>query len=110
MRARRAPVLFERQVVRIDGRTACAAVVVSLHARARRQRRRAAEEQHGLRDDLGRVALLAVLALPRTGVQTAFDVRLPALLQELAAQLRELVPRDDVEPVGLLAPLALRRL
>src|SRR5207237_740365 len=71
--------------------------------------RRSAEEEHRLRDNFRAISLLAVLALPGARVKPSFDIRLAALLEELAAELGELVPGHHVEPVRLLAPLAFRR-
>src|SRR5262249_33516017 len=52
--------------------------------------------------DLRLVALLPVLVLPAPGLQAALDVDLFALLKVFAADLGELLPGDDVVPLGAL--------
>src|SRR5688500_3189604 len=76
----------------------------------------AAEELHGLGDDLGRVALLPFLVRPLARLQAALDVDRAALVQVLPAVLRGAAPGDDAVPLGpllgrlpVLAPEALVR-
>ena len=52
----------------------------------------AAQELHALRDDLGDVALVAVLVVVLPGADRALDVDLAALLQVLAARLAPAFP------------------
>src|SRR5262249_36762366 len=62
-----------------------------------------------LQHDLGRVAVLPVLALPLARLQRPLDEHLRALLQVLLGDLAQvLVEDDDRVPLGLLAPLARR--
>src|SRR5262249_48229438 len=67
----------------------------------------AAQEAHVLRDDLGDVALVAVLVVVVARADRALDEDLPALTQVLAAVLALLSPDDDVVPLGTLLALAL---
>src|SRR5436189_689606 len=53
--------------------------------------------------------LLAVRALPRAGLQSAFDVNAFAFAQVLVATLREFAPGDDVEPFSFFTSLAFTR-
>ena len=59
-------------------------------------------------DELGGVALLAVLVLPLAGLDAALDVDLGALAQVFRGALGLLAPGDDAEPLGLFLPLARR--
>ena len=69
--------------------------------------RPALEVLDGVGHQLGRVALLAVLALPLAGLEAAFDVDLGALAQVLGGELGLLAPGDDAEPLRLFLALAL---
>src|SRR5581483_12021024 len=66
----------------------------------------AAEELHGLGDDLDRLPLLAVLGLPLAPVEAAVDRDGPALREVLRAVLALVAPDGDVEVVGLVRPRA----
>src|SRR5207237_637888 len=70
----------------------------------------AVQELDGVGVDLGARALLAVLALPRAGLQAALDVDHRSLAQVLGADLGQvslaLVPGHDVVEVGELLALA----
>src|SRR5437660_7148010 len=66
----------------------------------------AAEELDGVRDDLDRLALRAVLGLPLAPVEAAVDADRPALRKVLRAALCLVPPDGDVEVVRLVAPLA----
>src|SRR5262249_57457948 len=67
----------------------------------------AAEELDALRDDLGDVALVAVLVVVLPGAHGALDEHLPALGEVLPAGLGLLPPHDHVVPLGALLALAL---
>src|SRR4029450_5819599 len=67
-----------------------------------------AEQLDAVRDDLGRVLLLAVLVVPAAGLQAALDVDLLALLQVLvhgAAALLRVAEHLDAMPLDLVGPL-----
>src|SRR5579859_1303549 len=99
--------LLERQIVGVVDLAVhhrVAAAVASGSGRAR-----AIEELHVLRHDFRRVALLAVLPVPRPRLQAALDVDAPALLQELVALLGQLVPGHHPHPLGLFAAFAVGR-
>src|SRR4029453_11028305 len=66
----------------------------------------AAEELHGVGDDLDRLALRAVLGLPLTPVEAAVDAYRASLGEVLRAALALVPPDGDVEVVRLVAPLA----
>src|SRR5262249_4568937 len=72
------------------------------------RRGRAAEELDALRDELGPVTLLAVLPLPRAGLEPADDVGKAAFAEILVTGFRELVPSDDAEPLRFFLGLAVR--
>src|SRR6185312_16150701 len=65
----------------------------------------AAEKLDGVRDDLGRVTLLAVL-VPRTRLETALDVDRTPLVEILGAILSGLSPDLDAMPLGLFLLLS----
>src|SRR4029079_5855181 len=67
---------------------------------------RTAEHLHLVRDDVGRVALDAVLVGVLVRAQRAFDVHLPALLEIFAGDLAELAEQHDAVPLGALLVLA----
>src|SRR5262245_35668276 len=58
------------------------------------------------RDDLGAVALLALLVLPLPRADAPLDEDLPALGEVLAADLGLLAPHHDPMPLGLFLLLA----
>src|SRR6185436_7652751 len=64
----------------------------------------AAQQDQVVGDDLRGVALIAVLILPTTRLDAAFNVDLLALGQVRGDVLG--TPQDDVVPVGLFLPLA----
>src|SRR5262249_28660396 len=66
----------------------------------------AAEELHGVRDDLHRLALRAVLRVPLTPLEAPVDRDGPALREVLRATLTLVAPDGDVEVVRLLGPLS----
>src|SRR5699024_10212429 len=66
----------------------------------------AVEHLHLVGDDLGGVAILAVLALPFAGAQAAFDVDFRALAQILAGDFSQAVEEHDPVPLGALLGLA----
>src|SRR5215210_7033973 len=68
----------------------------------------AAEELDGVRDDLHRLPLGAVLRLPLAPVESAVDADRAALRQVLRTALALVPPDGDVEVVRLVAPLARR--
>src|SRR5439155_8209217 len=57
-------------------------------------------------DDLHRQTLLALAVGPRSRLKTALDEHQATLLDQLLCRLREALPADDAEPLGLLASLA----
>ena len=60
-----------------------------------------------LQDDFGRIAILAVLVLPFSGLELALDINLGALLQILLGNLAETFTKDhDAMPFRLFFPLA----
>src|SRR5690606_21638110 len=65
-----------------------------------------AEHLHLARDDLGGVAILAVLVLPLASAQRSLDVDLRAFAQVLARDLAELVEQHDRVPLGALLLIA----
>src|SRR5690606_7587438 len=67
----------------------------------------AAEHLHLVGDDLGDVALLAVLAGELVVADRALDVDLAALAQVLAGDLAELAEQLDAVPFGALLDIAL---
>src|SRR5919109_1003892 len=71
-------------------------------------RRPAATPEHlqVIPDDLGRVALVALLVLPLAGAQAPLDVDLRALAQVLAGDLREAAEQRHPMPLGALLLLA----
>ena len=74
-----------------------------------RPRRRAAAGRAAITcvgDELGRVALLAVLVLLLAGLEAALDEDLAPLRRYSAVRSRERAPGHDAEPLGLLLPLA----
>src|SRR5262249_13431538 len=87
---------------------------VGLGLRARRHELRlaalavtaAAEELHGLGDDLDGLALRPVLRLPPAPRPPPVDPDRPALGQVLRAALALVAPDGDVEVVRLVRPLA----
>src|SRR5262249_22303861 len=84
---------------------AAAGARLALRARARAGSRAAAAEEHEVRrDDLGRVALVALLVVPAPRLQASLDVELLALRQVLLADLRRLAPHHHAMP---LRPLLL---
>src|SRR5579875_1782207 len=66
----------------------------------------AAEELHGLGDDIDRLTLLLILAHPLAPAQAAVDRHAPPLGQVLCAVLALRAPYGHVEVVGLVLPLA----
>src|SRR5690606_34906717 len=60
------------------------------------------EEADVVGDDLGGVALVAVLVFPGARLDAPLDVGLAPLAQVLATQLAELSPGDDAVPLGAL--------
>ena len=66
----------------------------------------AAEELHAVDDDLRHVPLVAVLVVPRAGLELALDVHGAALVEVLRAVLRGLPPHDEAVPLRLLLLLA----
>jgi hypothetical protein len=60
------------------------------------------EEPDVLRDNLGDVALVAVLVVVAAGADLALDEDLATLAQKLAAGLALFPPDDDVVPLGAL--------
>src|SRR5205085_7011981 len=66
----------------------------------------AAEELHGVGDDLDRLALGAVLRLPLAPFEAPVDRHRAALCEVLRAVLALVAPDRDVEVVRLLRPLA----
>src|SRR3569832_342478 len=80
-------------------------VAATAHAAAR-TRAAAVQHLHLGRDDLGGVAVLAVLVLPLARAQRALDVDLGALLHILARDLGEAVEEHHVVPLGALQILA----
>src|SRR5919198_2962919 len=70
----------------------------------------AAQELHGVRHDVDRLALVAVLVLPLAPLEAAVDGDGPALGQEARAVLALGAPDRDVEVVGLVLPVAGRAL
>ena len=66
----------------------------------------AAEELHGVGDDLDRLALGAVLGVPLAPLEPAVDRDRPSLREVLRAALALVAPDGDVEVVRLLGPLA----
>src|SRR3990172_5929783 len=67
-----------------------------------------AKHLHRVGDDLGRVAVMALLVLPLAGADAALDVDLRALLQVLAGDLRQAPEERDAVPLGRLLLLAAR--
>ena len=67
-------------------------------------RRLAVEHLHFADDDLGRVAVLALLVLPFASLQLPFDVNLRSLVQVLADHLGKAAPGNALDP---LCPLLL---
>jgi len=61
----------------------------------------AVEHLHRVANDLGGFPLFAVLRFVGTDRETALDQARHALLQIRVARLCELVPRDDVDVIGL---------
>ena len=51
--------------------------------------------------------LLAILIVPAARLQPAFDVDRLAFAQMLLADLGQIAPRDDVEPLRLFASVAI---
>ena len=66
----------------------------------------AAEELHGVGDDVDRLALVALLVLPLAPLEAAVDGDRAALGQVARAVLALRAPDGDVEVVGLVDPLA----
>ncbi len=60
-----------------------------------------AEELHDVGDDLGGVALDALLVLVAAGLDASLDVDLATLGKEAVAVLGLLAPHDDAVPLGL---------
>src|SRR3990170_1719306 len=95
---------LERDLFRFD-------VLRRLHRLVLLRQRRAArpvQEQHPVGDDLRAIALLTVRGIPGAGALATLDIHPAALLQELAALLRQLTPGHHAEPFGLLASLTVR--
>src|ERR1035437_3251656 len=61
---------------------------------------------HRVRNQLGRVVLLAVLAVPGSGLEPALDIDLAALPEVLGGPLGERGPSHDPEPLRLFLPFA----
>ena len=55
--------------------------------------------------DLGRIALLAALVVPRAGLQLAFDIDLAALFEVLLGHLGLPTPEHEPMPLGSLLAL-----
>jgi hypothetical protein len=66
----------------------------------------AAEELHGLGDDLDGLALRPVLGFPLAPVEASVDADGPALGEVLGAAFALVAPHGHVEVVRLVAPLA----
>src|SRR5437764_690153 len=66
----------------------------------------AAEELHGVGDDLDRLALRAVLRVPLAPLEPAVDCDGTTLGEVLRARFALVPPHGDVEVVRLLRPLA----
>src|SRR5260221_14147869 len=66
----------------------------------------AAQQDDAVAANLGRVALVALLVVPLTRLEAAFDVNLLALLQVLIQRLRLLAPENDPVPLRLFLALA----
>src|SRR5206468_3416889 len=62
------------------------------------------EHLHAGRDDLGLPVALALLVVPRPGLQPALDGDLLALAEVAPARLGEAVPGHDVVELRLLLP------
>src|SRR5262249_820969 len=62
----------------------------------------ATEHLHVVTDDLGRIALVALLVLPLARAQAALDVHLRALAQVLGRNLRQAPEECDPVPLGAL--------
>ena len=63
-----------------------------------------AEHLHAIGDDLGGVAVLAVVGLPLAGLQTALQVDQGALLQVFAGDLRDLAEKSGRDNALLRRP------
>src|SRR5262249_25248743 len=64
-----------------------------------------AEQHDPVAADFGRVALVAVLVVPLTRLQAAFDVDLFALGEIFGERFSRLPPEDDAVPLGFFLPL-----
>jgi len=82
-----------------------AAAVFTLTAGRRAHAFAATEHLHFVGNDLGRVALVAVLVLPLVGPDAPFDIDLAALLEILAGRLGQLAEEDDAVPFGAVLQL-----
>src|SRR6185436_11683488 len=67
-----------------------------------------AEHLHPVANDLGRVALVAVLVLVLAGANPSLDVDLRPLLQVFASDLGQAPEEGDAVPLGCLLHLAAR--
>src|SRR4051794_27682624 len=101
-RARRRAGRGGGEVVRVDGDVRAGAEAV---ARRAALVARAREELDRVGDDVYRLALLAVLALPLAPLEAAVDGDRPALGEVAGAVLALRAPDGDVEVVGLVDPL-----
>src|SRR3954447_4237647 len=95
------------EVARVGGNVGPGGEAVAAAASARVVA--AAEELHGLGDDLDVLALVAVLVLPLAPLQAPVDRDRAALGEEAGAVLSLRAPDRDVEEVGLVLPVTGRR-
>src|SRR3954453_16292562 len=100
--ARRAAGRGGCEVVRVDGDVGAGAEAVAGRAAVVT---RAREELHRIGDDVDRLALLAVVALPLAPLEAAVDRDGAALGEVAGAVLALRAPDGDVEVVGLVDPL-----
>jgi len=88
------------------GLTAVAAIIHRCAAAATPTITPAIEHLHLIGDDFGGVAILTVLALPFSSLNTALDIDLAALLQVFAGDFAEPIEQHDPMPLGLFLRLA----
>src|SRR5262249_45130445 len=67
---------------------------------------RTSEQNHVARADFGGLPFVAVLIVPFTGLESAFDVDEASLAQILIADFSKPVPDDNVVPLGAFLLLA----
>jgi hypothetical protein len=68
-----------------------------------------AEDNHFTSDDLGAIVTLPFPIFPAPGLQSTLDVDTLIFSETLLANLSQITPRHDIEPVGFFPPSAIGR-